>query len=428
MNFLLPLLAVVLQTGPATQPQPPAPHHEIDFETKRKQADDLFTAKHELDALPLYLDLDRQDPTVALFAERTAACLFAKEATVADPNARLQVHLQGVRELKRAQGLGDNSAYVRTALNLDTKTLPGAILAGIPLTVGYIYHGKPEAQSVFETGNTAFSKADYPSAAEAFKLAATLDPAWYDAALYAGDSFFRLKDWNNTGLWFGRAIKIDPDRETAYRYWGDMLFQSGSPITARQEYVEAIVAEPYGNEAFSRLQQWAQHTHHQLVRPAVTRPEFTTPDGVLRIDPALQSSTQDGRSSWIVYQQYRVAHGARTLNQPIVAGGLDRNAVVTPSGYRHTIEEEHAALRAMLADVDAKLKAGTLSESALDVSIDTLRKLEAGNVLGAWICINAADAGIRSGYPDYRAHHRNHLFAYVNSYLIRDTPTATSTP
>jgi len=183
--------------------------------------------------------------------------------------------------------------------------------------------------------------------------------------------------------------------------------------------VEAVVAEPYGNAPISELGQWAKLTGHQLVKPAITRPDFVTPDGVLRIDPELAASNQDGRSSWIVYQQYRVAHGARTLNQPIVGGGFDKNAVLTPSGYRHTIAEEHAALRAMLADIDAKLKSGSLTEANLDPSISNIRNLEKGNVLGAWIAINAADAGIRSDYPDYRAHHREHLIDYVNNYLIR---------
>jgi tetratricopeptide (TPR) repeat protein len=424
--MLLPTLvfAALLQ-APASNV--PAPHHQPNFESEREEADKLFLAKKELEALPLYEDLCRQDPTIGLFAERHAAGLLAKEASLPNTNlteakARLQVHLQAINELNRAVKLGDNSVYVRTALDVDSKNLTSAVVSGIPITVGYSYQGKPEAQATFQEGNAAFSRAEFANAADFFRQAATIDPAWYQAALYAGDSYFRAKDWNNAGLWFGKAIAIDPDRETAYRYWGDMLYQTGSPLTARQEYVLAVVAEPYGNEAFHRLAEWAAHTHHQLVHPAITRPEFITPNRVLQIDPALLASTQDGRSSWIVYQQYRVAHGARTLNQTIIAGGFDRNAVATPKGYLHTIDEEHAALRAMLADIDDKIKSGTLTESALDPSIANIGKLEAANALGAWIALNAADAGIHADYPDYRAHHRKHLFEYINTFLIRDTP------
>jgi hypothetical protein len=41
--------------------------------------------------------------------------------------------------------------------------------------------------------------------------AAALDPNWDDPAVYAGDSFFRLKDVSNAGIWFAKAIAIDPD-------------------------------------------------------------------------------------------------------------------------------------------------------------------------------------------------------------------------
>ena len=413
------LFAVAPVEGSAQTSSPVAPHHEANFETERKQADSLFLATKPLEALPLYEDLCRQDPGVAVFAERRGAGLLAKEATLSDPAERMKIHLQAINELKRAQALGDNSAYVSAVLAVDAKTLVGAIVSGIPLTVGYTYHGKPEAQAVFHEAEAAFGRSDWSGAAQLYEQAAALDPSWYDPALYAGDSYFRLKDVANAGTWFGKAVAIDPDRETAYRYWGDALFQAGDSAGAREKFVEAVVAEPYAKPPFLEIGQWAQRTGHQLVKPAITRPEFITPDGVLKVDEALAASTQDGRSSWIVYQQYRVAHGARTLNQLIVAGGSDANAVVQPSGYRHTIAEEHAALRAMLADVDRKLKDGTLVEANLDASIRNLRGLEQANVLGAWVAINAADAGIRSDYPEYRSNHRKHLIEYVNGYLIR---------
>jgi tetratricopeptide (TPR) repeat protein len=407
------------QAPPQGSPAPAEPHHEANFDSERKQADELFTAQKPLEALPLYEDLCRQDPTVAAFAERHGAGLLAKEATLSDLSARMEVHQQAIKEIRRAQSLGDNTAYVRTVLSADSKTLVGAIVAGVPLTVGYTYHGKPDAQVAFRDAEAAFGKSDLAAAAKLYTQVAALDPSWYDAALFAGDSFFRLKDISNAGVWFAKAIAIDPDRETAYRYWGDALFQSGDRDGAREKFVEAFVAEPFGIPAFSELGQWAQRTGHQLVKPAITRPDFNTVNGALRIDPALEASTADGRSSWIIYQQYRVAHGALTLNQVIVPGAWDANAVVTPSGYRHIVSEEHAALRAMLADIDAKLNAGTLTEANLDPSIRNIRNLEKADVLGAWIAINAADAGIRSDYPHYRSDHRKHLVNYVNAYLIR---------
>src|SRR5437879_8137856 len=41
-----------------------------------------------------------------------------------------------------------------------------------------------------------------------------------------------------------KAIAIDANRETAYRYWGDALDAQGKTNLARDKFVEAIVAEP----------------------------------------------------------------------------------------------------------------------------------------------------------------------------------------
>jgi tetratricopeptide (TPR) repeat protein len=416
--ILIVFLGFRIQVASQTPPSAVA-QHGPNFESERKQADELFLAQKPLEALPLYEDLCRQDPTVAVFAERYGAGLLAKEATLSDSAERLKVHQQAIAEFKRAQSLGDNSAFVRNVLSLEGKSFVGAIISGNPLTVGYTYQGKPDAQTVFRQAEAAFGRSDLATALQLYIQAAGLDPDWYAPILCVGDTYFRMKDGSNAGVWFAKAIAIDPDRETAYRYWGDALFRAGDRDGAREKFVESVVAEPYVNPPMSELAQWAKVTGHQIVQPAITRPDFTTPDGILRIDPSLAASTQDGRSSWIVYQQYRVAHGARTLNQPIVAGGSDANAVVTPSGYRHTIAEEHAAMRAMLAEIETKLKSGSLTEDKLDPSIRNIRILEKSNVLGAWIALNAADAGIRSDYPAYRAHHREHLIDYVNHYLIQ---------
>jgi tetratricopeptide (TPR) repeat protein len=426
-NMIRSLLVftVVASSVLEAQVSPQAPsavvmQHASNFESERLRANDLFLASRPLEALPLYEDLCRQDPTVAVFAERYGAGLLAKEVTLSDPAERSKVHLQALQEFKRAQALGDNSAYLRSVLSVDAKTFAGAVFTGVSLSVGYSYRGKPEAQTVFREAEAAFGRSDWTEALKLYVQAAAIDPKWYSPALCAGDSYFRLKDTSDAGIWFTKAIAIDPDRETAYRFWGDALFRAGDFLGAREKFVEALVAEPYSQAPLLAVGQWAQRTGHQLVKPAITRPEFTTPDGILKIDPELATSTKDGRSSWIVYQQYRVAHGARTLDQFIVGGGSDANAVVVhPVGYQHTIAEEHEALRAMLSDIDDKLRAGMLIEANLDPSIRNIRSLEQADVLGAWIAINAADAGIRSDYPEYCTHHRQHLIDYVNAYLMR---------
>jgi len=128
-------------------------------------------------------------------------------------------------------------------------------ISGAPLTVGWTYKGAPVAQAKFKQAEIAFSKQDFNTAAVLYQDAAALDPAWYDACLFAGDTYFRMNDWRNAGIWFQKAIDIDPDRDTAYRYWGDALHRSGNAAEAKVKYEQAVVAQPYDRAAWLALQQ-----------------------------------------------------------------------------------------------------------------------------------------------------------------------------
>lgn len=426
--LLFPLAALAQQA---------TPHHEANFDSERAQADALFEQTRPLDALPLYEDLARQDPTMAVFQERIGAGLVAKEATLpngstAEQNARLQVHLAAIAAFKRAFALGDRSAYLRAAIEADQKTLTGAITNSIPISVGYTHKPNAQALALEQSAEASFGHADYAQAATLYVSAAQADAAWYEPALYAGDSYFRLNDLANATVWFKKAIALDPDRETAHRYFADALMKANQPAAAREQYILAFVAEPASPSTWTALRQYAQHTHQFLGVPAIQRPDFVVQSGQVVPDAALVASKADGRACWIAYQQYRAAHGAvsfdlgakgnpKTLNQPIVAGSIDANGVITPSGYEHTIAEEHAALRATLADLSEKLRSGEVTEAALDPSLKNLRALEKAGFLGAWIALNAQDAGIRQDYPKYRANHRQHLFDYVSTVLLRPT-------
>jgi len=163
-------------------------------------------------------------------------------------------------------------------------------------------------------------------------------------------------------------------------------------------------------------------TKTQAHLPQIVRPEFTTPDGKLKVDAALATDSGDGHSSWLGYENARVGHGARTLSQPIVAGASDKNGQLTPSGYRHSLVEEKESLDAMLADVYAKLAAGTLTKEKLEPSLKTLIQLQKDGMLECWIVLNGADAGIRYDYPAYRKEHRELLVAYLDRYVLGQAP------
>jgi tetratricopeptide (TPR) repeat protein len=270
---------------------------------------------------------------------------------------------------------------------------------------------------LYGQGEQAFGQQNFAAAAALYVKANKVDPQWYLAALNAGDSYFRMKDWKNAGVWFQKAVTIDPDRETAYRYWGDALWASGDKMGAKAKFIDAIVAEPFTGGTWSKLEQWAGATHTPFIIVRVKRPEFTTPDGKLKVDPALQTETGDGHASWLVYQQVRVAHGARVPGQLMMVGASMRDGEFTPKGYVHTLDEEMAALNAMLDDVQKKVAAGTVTEAKMDPGIRAMLELRKNGLLEPFVMLNFHDAGLRHGYPAYRAGHREVLVKYLNAVV-----------
>lgn len=419
----------IYQTNPPFPMLPTKAQHEANFDAETQQANALFTAGKQLDALPLFEDLCRQDPTVALFAERHAAGLFSRYSTPgADSKQPLNALIQAYNELQRAQSLGDNSALVRTLLIVVEKSPIGAILTGIPLTVGYTYTGTPAAQATMQQADAAFSAQKYDEAAKFYVAAATQDPALYTAALYAEDSFFRNKDYTNGGIWFAKAIAIDPDRETAYRYWGDSLYRSGDAAGAKDKIIQAYIAEPYSVATWAELYQWATLNKISLKAPQAHRPEFYMLNGKVDFDPRVMPESGDGRASWLVYQHTRVSHGATSLVQNMPPGsGTMANGALVPNGYIHTLAEEMDALTALLTDVKAKLAAGTVTPEKLNPGLKLLLQLQKDNMLECFVLLNAYDMGLRHDYPAYRATHRDQLIAYVNRYLLGQ-PAASAAP
>jgi tetratricopeptide (TPR) repeat protein len=190
---------------------------------------------------------------------------------------------------------------------------------------------------------------------------------------------------DQAGQWFQRAIVIDPNRELAYRYWGDALKAAGANDEARDKYIDAIVASPYERLAWVGLSAWAKQAHATLANPQV---------------PKLQEP---------VYQETRAAWH----NQ------LFARKYPGEKEYRHTLAEETDALRAVLKAIDDS----KISEDQLDPGLRNLSILNRDEMLEAFVLISAADNGIGKDYPAYRETHRDQLHAYIAKYLIHPAPT-----
>ena len=415
-------------TGSAPNPAPKVAH-EANFGAERAQANQLYQAGKRLEALPLYEDLCRQDQAIAEFAERHGAGLMAKAGTVSDPQQHQTLYMEAMNELMRAEKLGDDSPAVENVLSIYSKTPMGLLVGGpmgaLPLTVGYYYNGSPQAQPPMQQGEAAFGHNDFPTAVKYYVAAATADPRWYSAALFAGDAYDHMKDPNNAGVWFAKAIAIDPDRETAYRYWGNTLMYAGDSAGALVKYEQAMAAEPYTRSTMGGLQQWGAQTHTALRNPTMHRPYLPRNNG--KITNADQfAETGDGRSSWLVYAQSRLEHDPNVIYDKWVIAGSTPNTPqfnFVPTGYVHTLAEEMDAINAMLDDLKKKLAAGTVTEEKLLPELKTMLQMQKDKMLEPFILLSFNDAGIRHGYPEYRAAHRDQVVGYIDRYLIDHSGT-----
>jgi tetratricopeptide (TPR) repeat protein len=413
---------------PAQKPAPKVAH-EANFDAERAQANQLYLAGRRLEALPLYEDLCRQDEANPAFAERHGIGLIGKAGTLSDPKQQTEMYAQGMKELDRARSLGDDSPAVVNVLSMYSRTPFGVVSTGsmgaLPLTVGYFYQGTAEAQALIKQGEAVFNAQKFDEAAKFYTAAAAKDPKFYMAALYSGDAYYRVKDYTNAGIWYAKAIAIDPDRETAYRYWGDELLMAGDSNGARVKFELAMAAEPYTLSTMSGLKQWGVQTHIALLNPVMHRPYLPRANG--KITNADQfAETGDGRSCWLVYAQSRMAHDPNVIfDEWVMAGSVPNTPELNfvPNGYIHTLAEEVDAINALLDDLKKKLDAGTVTEEKLLPEMKAMLQMQKDHMLEPFILLNFNDAGLRHGYPEYRAAHRDQVVAYIDRYLIDHSGT-----
>jgi tetratricopeptide (TPR) repeat protein len=158
-----------------------------------------------------------------------------------------------------------------------------------------------------------FARGDLDNAFLQYTQALKLDPKLYEAALFAGDMKFkkgmnsmeaaeRNASFDQAGEWFARAIAINPDRETAYRYWGNALLASDKDELALPKYIEAIRCRPVQPTVYTGLTKWSRKRGVPLGHPRIEIPTSVSSPGRERqhhADPKLKN--EDGSSAWTLY-------------------------------------------------------------------------------------------------------------------------------
>ena len=222
---------VIIVVGPPARPQENA---DV-YKAERQKAVELFNQQKFLDALPLFEDLVKQNPADNETLLALATCLVNHSATIQDKDAAAKERLRARDLLLKAKELGNNSNLLQNLLQLLQASNTGQIK----------YSENPEADKEFRIAEAAFAKRDFPEAIAHYSKALELDPANYSASLFIGDSYFAAQNFEKAGEWYDRTSQMNPNKETAYRYYADMLTKNGEMDKARTKAIQAVVAEPY---------------------------------------------------------------------------------------------------------------------------------------------------------------------------------------
>jgi tetratricopeptide (TPR) repeat protein len=192
----------------------------------RQRALQLFDEHKFVDALPLLERLAAERSKDSVVFERLGFAVLANAAGIRDERASSQERIRARKILLQAQALGDNSDLLQV------------LLAGIPED-GKIaaFSQSPEVEAVMRDSEAAYGRGDLQQALDGYIRAFALDPHLYEAAVFAGDTYFKLKDHARACEWYARAVAVTADRETAYRYWGDALVAMGEPAQARPKFI-----------------------------------------------------------------------------------------------------------------------------------------------------------------------------------------------
>ncbi len=418
------LLLAVCLVGVLTALQvSPARAHgqEPSVDPDRARAFKLYDSSNHVEALPLLEKLAAAHPYDIAILSRLGFSLYATATGIKDPSARKVVLDRARRMLTLSKALGDDS-------NLTMVTLDG-LKAGDSTDIRFSDHR--EAEKAIREGEEAFVRGELDKALVAYQRALKLDPMMYEAALYAGDMYFKKGHaatdsrekselMDKAGEWFARAIEIDPNRETAHRYWGDaMMMGQNKREESRQKFVEAIVAEPYNRRAWVGLSQWAQRFDVKLAHPQIQVPSDVSAlkdnKVTITIDPKALTDKDDGSSAWMFYGLTRASWAT------------DKFAKQFPNEktYRHTLAEEAEALKNVAGLVKQRIKEGKIKQ--LDPMLERLVKLDDEGLVEAYVLFARTTQGIAMDYPGYRKTNRDKLRRFLMQYVSSGTSTRRNT-
>jgi len=362
------------------------------YQATRHKAMDLFARGHRLEALPLLEELNQKDPKDQEVAVALAASLVDHAATLSNPQAAAKERLRARDLLEKSES---TSPLAENLLQL---------LQQMPESGAIHFSDNPAADEAMRAGEAAFSLRNFDEAIKDYSKALEIEPQNYSAALFIGNTYDKKNDLAQAAKWYERAIGLDPNIETAYRYYADMLAKQGEMSRARAMLIHAAVAEPYNRIVWRELRAWAAINNTQINSVYAGVPVSAVKKDAQT--PAARDASDAWRAYLAVQSEWR-------------SGGKFKEHFPLETGYRHTLAEESEALNAAVA-IAEKLKVDkrTAELVAQDPGLLLLLKLHDAGLIEAYVLFSLGDAGIAKDYSAYRAAHRDKLEEYMDKFVV----------
>ncbi|MEJ7616396.1 MAG: hypothetical protein WKF30_05365 [Pyrinomonadaceae bacterium] len=149
--------------------------------SERSRAIELYESAKFVDAIPLLEKAASQNPTDIAVLSRLGFSLYAASATLKDPAERSKMRERAKTLLLQSREFGDNSNLT----NMVLETLLSPESADVP------FSQIKAAEKAMHEGEEAFVRGDMDRALILYQRALELDPKLYEAALFAGDMYFK---------------------------------------------------------------------------------------------------------------------------------------------------------------------------------------------------------------------------------------------
>lgn len=243
------------------------------------------------------------------------------------------------------------------------------------------------AHKAFMKGEEAFQKRNYADAMKYYKEATDLEPKYFKAKLYIGDSYYGNQQYEEALKYYKEAEAIYPPSLEARKYVYDVYFKLGMYDKAYDEALDALFYFPeYG--FFYRLDKAAKQNHKSFYRQWMPRE-------VLPIqDPVNPYKGKD--KGWLAY--------IKALND-IKPYCNDKGIIVKQNDLTTSHYAEVYAWEKLLEAAPA------------DPKFETARKMKEKGYLDCYCLFSLYHIDNQEQYRDFVSNNRSKWMAYINSLM-----------